>query len=298
MLAVPSHLYYVKYPPGFEEDLARSEDAEQFNTDAFLLRVDKNCYVAADAGRMWYDTLTGFLQEALGFKTPQIDRCVFVRHKHTADKRSTCVILVYVGDLLVLGSTSTVAEISAGLRDRFPLTDGASDYLGTEFEISDNVVHVHQEAYVAKVVTEAGFGGCWPVAAPLTMGYTAVDFDAPAGADSNAASTIDFPHVAERTALLPGDTHDAVAAKRVWHLLVNIATVGHHSGRTDTRTPRRSSAYDALNQRRRTPGTLAHAIERGFHPHRLLRRLARPRECGWKAAARRRRNSTPAPPRR
>ena len=61
MLAVPSHLYYVKYPPGFEEYLARSEGAEQFNANAFLLRVDKNCYGAADAGRMWYDTLVEFL---------------------------------------------------------------------------------------------------------------------------------------------------------------------------------------------------------------------------------------------
>ena len=30
---------------------------------------------------------------------------------------------------------------------------------------------------------------------PPTTDYTAADFDAPAGADSNAASTIDFPHV-------------------------------------------------------------------------------------------------------
>ena len=77
-------------------------------------------------------------------------------------------MLVYVDDLLVFGSTSTVAEISAALRDRFPLTDGASDYLSIEFEISDNAAHVHQEAYVAKVVTETRFGGCRPVTTPLT----------------------------------------------------------------------------------------------------------------------------------
>ena len=68
MLAVPSHLYYVRYPPGFDEYLARSEDAEKFNTNDFLIRVDKNCYGASDAGRMWYDTLAGFLQETLEFK--------------------------------------------------------------------------------------------------------------------------------------------------------------------------------------------------------------------------------------
>ena len=88
MLAAPSHLHCVCYPPGFGEYLARSEGAEQFDTiydpyhdtSAFLRRVNKHCYGPADAGRMWYGTLAGFLHETLGFKVSQIDRCVFARH--------------------------------------------------------------------------------------------------------------------------------------------------------------------------------------------------------------------------
>ena len=118
-----------------------------------------------------------------------------MRLKRTGTGQWTCVILVYVNDLLVFGSESTVAEVSRGLRARFPLTDGASDYLGIEFAISDKSVHVHQETYVDKVVAEAGFGGCKPVTTPLTTDYTAADFDAPAGADPNAANSIDFPRV-------------------------------------------------------------------------------------------------------
>ena len=200
VIVIVARLFW-KYPSGFEEYLARSGGAAQFNTNAFIFRVDKNCYGAADVGRRWHDTLTGFLQETLGFKTPHIDRCVFVRHKHTGNKRSTCVILVYVDDLLVFASTSTVADISAALRDCFPLTDGAPDYLGIEFEISDSVVHVHQGGYVAKVVTEAGFGGCRPVMTPLTMDYTAADFDAPAGADPHRQH--DRFSARQRTARLP-----------------------------------------------------------------------------------------------
>ena len=109
--------------------------------------------------------------------------------------RSRCVIFVYVDGLLVFGSTSAVSEVSAALRTRFPLADGASDYPGIEFKISNNNVHVHQEAYAANAVAEAGFGGRRPVTMPLTTGHTAADFDAPAGADPNAANTIDFPHV-------------------------------------------------------------------------------------------------------
>ena len=154
MLAAPSHMYYVRYPPGFEEYIARSENTEQFNTGAFLLRVDKNCCGAAGAGRMRYDTLTEFLQETLGFKISQIGRCVFVRHKRTCNDRSTCIILVYADDLLVFGVTSAASEISAALRGRVSPTDGASDYLGVELEISGIDAHVHQEAYAAKVVAE------------------------------------------------------------------------------------------------------------------------------------------------
>ena len=58
MLAVPNHLYYVRYPPGFGEYLAQSEDKGQFEANTFLLRVGKNCYGAADTGWIWHGTLT------------------------------------------------------------------------------------------------------------------------------------------------------------------------------------------------------------------------------------------------
>ena len=127
MLTVPSHLHCVRYPPRFCEYLARPEGVGQFDSNAFLPRLDRSCYGAADARRVWYGTLAGFLRDPLELKIVQIDRCVFVRHKHTDSRRSTCVILVYVDDLLVFGSTSVVSEPPAAFRARFPLTGGASD---------------------------------------------------------------------------------------------------------------------------------------------------------------------------
>ena len=128
MPTVPSHLYYIKCPPGFEGYLTQSEDAEQFNTNTFLLRVEKNCY------------------------------------------------------------------------------DGALDYIDVGYKTSNDNVHVHQEAYVAGVVTEAGFGGCRPVTTPLIAAYTAAGFGAPAGADPCTANTIDFPHVNGRVGYLVAHT--------------------------------------------------------------------------------------------
>ena len=88
--------------------------------------------------------------------------------------------------------------MSMALRNRFPLTDGASDYLGTEFKVSANNAHVHQEAHVAKFFTEAGYGGRRPMATPLTTDDTAADFDASKGTDPNTANTLEFPHVSEQ----------------------------------------------------------------------------------------------------
>ena len=52
---------------------------------------------------------------------------------------------------------------------------------------------MHQEAYIAKVVAEAGYGGYRLMTPPFTADYTAADVYAPAGADQNAARTIYFP---------------------------------------------------------------------------------------------------------
>ena len=41
MLTVPSHMYHVRYPPGFEEYLVRSGDTKQFNTNAFYCELTR-----------------------------------------------------------------------------------------------------------------------------------------------------------------------------------------------------------------------------------------------------------------
>ena len=89
MLAVPSHLCYVRHPPGIGEYPARSGGAEQFDANTFLIRVDTNRYDAADAGRMLYDTLAGFVRKTFEFKISQIDRCAFAHHKRIGGVWST-----------------------------------------------------------------------------------------------------------------------------------------------------------------------------------------------------------------
>ena len=57
--------------------------------------------------------------------------------------RLTCIILVYVDDLLVVGSSVLTACITEMLKDRFLLTEGGGDYLGLEIDASPGVIHVY-----------------------------------------------------------------------------------------------------------------------------------------------------------
>ena len=66
---------------------------------------------------------------------------------------------------------------------------------------------------------------------------------------------------------------------RVRTLIVDFATISRHTRRADTRTSRRSRAHHPHHQRRRTPRAFVHTAACEFHTHRLLRRLARPRDA-------------------
>jgi hypothetical protein len=194
MLAAPLRTYYIRYPPGFAEFLRLKFGRAPFDPDHYLLRVAKNAYGAPDAGRVWYDTLSTFLLVSLKFHVSPLDRCVFVLCATIDNIRMICVILVYVDDLLVAGSTTLKKQIINALKARFPLTEGGEDYLGLEIDASPGVIKVHQGTYVKKVVETNGYGDCKPACTPLTTDFTAADRDAPAGAEAGAAARIDFRH--------------------------------------------------------------------------------------------------------
>ena len=50
-----------------------------YDPDDYLLRVDKNVYGDADSGRIWFDSFSDYLLNALGFTQSMIDRCAFRR---------------------------------------------------------------------------------------------------------------------------------------------------------------------------------------------------------------------------
>ena len=129
LLTTPRHEYYVRYPAGFAAYLRMKHGHLPYDPDQYLLRVAKNCYGARDAGVLWYDMISGFIVEVMGFARSSTDRCVFVKSRTVDGKRETCVILVYVDDLLIVGDEVLLDVTSAQLEARFPLSKGGADYL-------------------------------------------------------------------------------------------------------------------------------------------------------------------------
>ena len=233
---------------------------------------------------MWYDTLAGFLQVTLGFKVSQTDRCVFVRHKCMGNVRSTCVILVYVDDVLVFGSASTVSEVPAALRARYPLTNDAPDYLGMH-RVRD---FGQQRPRAPGCLRCQGRRGGQVRRMPTGDDATHHGLHRSGLRRSRWRRSehrqLDRFSARQWAPRLSRDVHGAVAVLRARILLIEIATVGRHSGRINARASHCSRTHAPLHQRRMTPRTLVHTTSRWIYTRGLLRRPARPRDapdCAW-----------------
>ena len=84
---------YVEVPKGIE--------VEGANKKEYALKVKRNIYGACNAGRVWYLHLRSKL-EKIGFKTSQVDECVFYRGK--------VMYLLYTDDSLLAGEDKKEIE--------------------------------------------------------------------------------------------------------------------------------------------------------------------------------------------
>ena len=194
--ADPVRTVYATYPAGFRDFLQRTHDTAPFNPDEYLLRVAKNVYGAPDAGRIWYERLSEVLTGNLGFHISPVDRCLFKLTSTSNNTHATCILLVYVDDLLIAGEQSLVERVSAALRQQFVLKEGGQDYLGLEINTQTNgTVRVSQGTYARSIVTSTGYNNSNSVPTPLPTDFTAATTDVPRGAAQGAAVHLDFPKV-------------------------------------------------------------------------------------------------------
>ena len=103
---------YMQMPPGLP---SRSPNGRRI-----VVKLDRSLYGLKQAGRVWWQLLTGFLLE-WGFKQSSIDVCLYT---YTSPTGSILWLLVWVDDTIIVDNDE-------GLRERF-----VAD-LGTRFPIED-----------------------------------------------------------------------------------------------------------------------------------------------------------------
>uniref|UniRef100_A0A3Q7EDZ0 Reverse transcriptase Ty1/copia-type domain-containing protein n=1 Tax=Solanum lycopersicum TaxID=4081 RepID=A0A3Q7EDZ0_SOLLC len=110
-------------------------------------------------------------------------------------EKELLVILVYVDDLLVTGSSlHHIQQVRKDLQHRFKMKDlGELKYfLGIEFSRTNDGILMNQRKYALGLVSELGLTGCRPASTPLETNHklTSIEFDECSGKVSNAEDTV------------------------------------------------------------------------------------------------------------
>jgi hypothetical protein len=158
---------------GVLEENICMEKPEDFVTPGSPRRVCKllKClYGLKQALRVWYQTLTAFLDE-LAFRRLIKDRCVFTGRIDG----ETCYIAVYVDDLFIIApTTALVTRIKVSLIRRFHISDLGQAHFLLGWSISRDrtrrTIHLHQRKYAYTVLDKFSELVSYPASTPCERG--------------------------------------------------------------------------------------------------------------------------------
>lgn len=167
---------YVQIPEGFANQGEKN----------MVCKLHKSLYGLKQAPRQWNLKLTEALVD-MGFSQSHYDYSLFTKNIG----KDLLVILVYVDDLLVTGSSlHHIQQIREELQHRFRMKDlGELKYfLGIEFSRSKEGILMNQRKYALGLVSELGLAGCKPSSTPLEINHklTSTVFDEFIGKNTNA----------------------------------------------------------------------------------------------------------------
>ncbi|XP_069152937.1 uncharacterized mitochondrial protein AtMg00810-like [Solanum lycopersicum] len=155
-----------------------------------VCKLHKSLYGLKQAPRQWNLKLTEALVD-MGFSQSHYDYSLFTKNIG----KELLVILVYVDDLLVTGSSlHYIQQIREELQQRFRMKDlGELKYfLGIEFSRSKEGILMNQRKYALGLVSELGLAGCKPSSTPLEFNHklTSTVFDEFIGKNANAEDSL------------------------------------------------------------------------------------------------------------
>jgi histone deacetylase 1/2 len=146
---------FMRQPPGFEDP----------HYSGYLCRLDKALYGLKQAPRAWHARLSSVLA-TLGFTPSRADTSLFILRRPAV----TLYLLVYVDDIIVVSSSSTVVDrLIHQLGTSFALKDlGSLHYfLGIEVLPHGRDLLMSQRKYASELLQRAGLHKCTPVSTPM-----------------------------------------------------------------------------------------------------------------------------------
>lgn len=143
------------------------EGFEDTDKPDHVCQLTKALYGLKQAPGAWFDTFSQFLIE-FGFVCSKSDPSLFTYHH----KKKTLVLLLYVDDILLTGSDSTLLnQLLFALNQRFSMKDlgQPSCFLGIEIQAHDGGMFLHQTSYTKDILQQTAMSECNPVATPLPL---------------------------------------------------------------------------------------------------------------------------------
>lgn len=127
-----------------------------------VCKLNRSLYGLKQAGRVWHETFTAFLQEQ-ALRRLKSDSCVFVRDSPNV------ILAIYVDDGLLCADNSTVAnDLIHELAKRFGVkTMALEKFVGLEVQLRDGKILVNQSNYISKLAHQFEIADMKYVPTPL-----------------------------------------------------------------------------------------------------------------------------------
>jgi len=126
-----------------------------------VCRLYKSLYGLKQALRAWYKWLGDFLL-SIGFRASKVDTFLFILDVN----HDICYLLVYVDDILLTGSNSTLIQrLITLLSSEFKLRNlGTAHYfLGIKVTPANVGLMLNQHKYALDILSHAGMSSCKPI---------------------------------------------------------------------------------------------------------------------------------------
>lgn len=143
---------------------------EGFRKGNGVLRLNKAIYGLKQASRMWNNSFNDFMLK-IGFRRCASDQCLYI----DGNKGSTCYVLLYVDDLLIICKEERrIGQVKELLSRRFRMTDigQVGTFLGMHIEqdVSGGTIKMSQQRYLRNVLKKFDMTDCKPASTPIEKG--------------------------------------------------------------------------------------------------------------------------------